>query len=126
MRGPDQGRRAHNLSSRTIGSAQESPQPVASWSVRSVKASRPGALGWRLRGIARQWTVLARHTPMAAASYQDYVQAYMWHTLAASRLTGGEREISVKARDGLVNVMTPAQLTEGPAPRPHVERPVPA
>ncbi len=69
---------------------------------------------------------MARHTPMAAASYQDYVQAYMWHTLAASRLTGGEREISVKARDGLVNVMTPAQLTEGPAPRPHVGRPVPA
>ena len=57
---------------------------------------------------------------------QDYVQAYMWHTLAASRLTGGEREISVKARDGLVNVMTPAQLTEGPAPRPHVGRPAPA
>ena len=54
---------------------------------------------------------------------QDYVQAYMWHTLAASRLTGDEREISVKARDGLVNVMTPAQLTEGPAPRPHVGRP---
>ena len=42
----------------------------------------------------------------------DYVQAYMWHTLAASRLTGDEREISVKARDGLVNVMTPDQIAE--------------
>jgi hypothetical protein len=34
------------------------------------------------------------------------------HTLAASRLTGDEREISVKARDGLVNVMTRDQLAE--------------
>ena len=49
---------------------------------------------------------------------QDYVQAYMWHTLAASRLTGDEREISVKARDGLVNVVTPEQLTERPSASP--------
>ena len=43
---------------------------------------------------------------------QDYVQTYMWHTLAASRLTGDEREISVKARDGLANVMTSDQIAE--------------
>jgi TPR repeat protein len=43
---------------------------------------------------------------------QDYVQAYMWSNLAASRSTGEDREGSVGLRDGVAGRMTADQLAE--------------
>ncbi len=44
---------------------------------------------------------------------QDYVQAYMWYNLAASRLPPGEkRDIAVKSRDDVAEKMNPAQISE--------------
>ncbi len=43
---------------------------------------------------------------------QDYVQAHMWANLAASRLSGEEREGAVEVRDTASEEMTSAQITE--------------
>ena len=43
---------------------------------------------------------------------QDYVQAHMWFNLAASRLTGEERERAVNNRDLAAGLMIPDQLSE--------------
>ena len=43
---------------------------------------------------------------------QDYVQSHMWRNLVASRETGEDRELSVKARDAVASFMTAAQLAE--------------
>ncbi len=44
---------------------------------------------------------------------QDYVQAHMWYTLAASRHPPGKgRDLTVKNRDILAAKMTPAQIAE--------------
>ena len=44
---------------------------------------------------------------------QDYVQAHMWFNLAASRtLPGKDRDFSVKNRDIVAGLMTPAQISE--------------
>ena len=44
---------------------------------------------------------------------QDYVQAHMWYSLAASRLPPGkDRDKPVKNRDIVAKRMTPAQISE--------------
>ncbi len=43
---------------------------------------------------------------------QDYVQSHMWRNLAASRQTGEDRELSVKARDAVASFMTADDLSE--------------
>ena len=43
---------------------------------------------------------------------QDDVQAHMWFNLAASRLTGEQREIAVRGRDSVADRMTPDQLAD--------------
>ena len=43
---------------------------------------------------------------------EDAVQAHMWVTLAASRLTGEDRDQAVGSRDMTANLMTPEQLAE--------------
>ena len=44
---------------------------------------------------------------------QDYAQAHMWVTLAASRLPPGkDRDNAVKKRDIVAERMTPAQIAE--------------
>jgi TPR repeat protein len=46
---------------------------------------------------------------------QDYVQAYKWYTVAAPRFAPNEqsmRERSLKNRDRIAALMTPAQLAE--------------
>jgi len=43
---------------------------------------------------------------------KDYVQAYMWMHLAASRSTGAPAKICAKARDRLAAKMSPAQIAE--------------
>ena len=43
---------------------------------------------------------------------QDDVLAHMWFNLAASRLTGEDRESAVDWRDIVAGRMTPAQLAE--------------
>ena len=43
---------------------------------------------------------------------QDYVQAHMWLSLAASRSAGERRESRVQVRDRTANRMTPTQIGE--------------
>jgi TPR repeat protein len=43
---------------------------------------------------------------------QDYLQAHMWYNLAASGLTGDDREAAVKNRDLLAKTMTSEQIAE--------------
>ncbi len=44
---------------------------------------------------------------------QDYVQAHVWFNLAASRHSPGkDRDLAVKARELLAEIMTPAQFAE--------------
>jgi TPR repeat protein len=43
---------------------------------------------------------------------RDYVQAYKWFTLAASRFPAAEREYAVSFRDLVAAKMTPAQIAE--------------
>jgi len=46
---------------------------------------------------------------------RDYVQSYMWFTLAASRFTAseqGNREMAGSNRDIAASKMTPAQIAE--------------
>jgi len=40
------------------------------------------------------------------------VQAHMWYSLAASRLTGGRRHPAVRERDRVAGLMTSAQIAE--------------
>jgi len=43
---------------------------------------------------------------------QDDVQAHMWSNLAASRMTGEDRERAVENRDRAADQLTPAALNE--------------
>jgi hypothetical protein len=43
---------------------------------------------------------------------QGYVQAHMWFNLAASRLTGEDRERAVRGRDIAADELTPDDLSE--------------
>ena len=43
---------------------------------------------------------------------QDYVQAHMWFNLAASRMTGEDRESVVENRDRVAGLMNPTQIAE--------------
>ena len=43
---------------------------------------------------------------------KDYVQAHKWCNLAASQLTGKDRERSVKNRDDIAKKMTSEQIAE--------------
>jgi hypothetical protein len=71
---------------------------------------------------ARRWYLLAAEQGLASAQYYlgrlyfeskgvqwDPVQAFMWMDLSASQ---GSREF-VRARDALMDVITPAQIAEG-------------
>ena len=56
---------------------------------------------------------------------QDNIEAHMWLNLAASRSSGADRERSVGVRDRVAERMTPADLSEGTAPRAGVARGAP-
>ena len=43
---------------------------------------------------------------------RDFVEAHMWASLAASHLSGAAREQTVTLLDGMVTVMTPAEISE--------------
>ena len=43
---------------------------------------------------------------------QDYVQAYMWYDISAARMTGEERDNTVKLRDRIEGQMTPSQISD--------------
>lgn len=74
---------------------------------------------------AVRWFTLSAKQGLANAQYnlgvmyssgdgvpQDYVLAHMWVNLAASN---GDNETSVKVRDALASLMTPAQIAEAQA-----------
>ena len=58
---------------------------------------------------------------------QDNVEAHMWLNLAASRLTGDQREEAATDRDAVAERMTPADLSEAQrrAREWHAAHPVP-
>ena len=58
---------------------------------------------------------------------QDNIEAHTWLNLAASRLTGEQRERTVTARDRVAEQMTPADLSEAQrrAREWHAAHPVP-
>ena len=43
---------------------------------------------------------------------QDYVQAHIWYSLAASRMAGGHRQHAVDGRDRAAGQMNPTQIAE--------------
>jgi hypothetical protein len=43
---------------------------------------------------------------------QSYLQAHMWHNLAASRMTGDRRDSSVRNRDIIAAKMTAERVAE--------------
>ena len=43
---------------------------------------------------------------------QDFVEAHRWYNLAASRLTGDQREEAATDRDAVAEQMTPVDLSE--------------
>ena len=43
---------------------------------------------------------------------QDYVEAHMWFNLAGAQLAGEDRELAVKARDGVAARMTADQIAD--------------
>ena len=43
---------------------------------------------------------------------QDFVEAHMWANLAASQLSGENRDLAVRHRDDLAAQMTPDQIAE--------------
>ena len=43
---------------------------------------------------------------------KDGVQAHMWFNLAASRMTGADREIAAENRDSVADRMTPEDRSE--------------
>jgi len=55
---------------------------------------------------------LGRYYALGQGVPQDYVQARLWFSLAASRMTGNIRETAVRFRDGIADVMTPDDLSE--------------
>ena len=72
-----------------------------------------------------RWFRLAAEQGYASAQYnlgyaygmgegvpKDYVQGHMWINLAASRLTGEDREQAVEARDSVAQLMIPAKVAE--------------
>ncbi|MEW6489913.1 MAG: hypothetical protein AB1578_18640 [Thermodesulfobacteriota bacterium] len=43
---------------------------------------------------------------------QDYAEAHKWYNLAASGLTGEDRDRAARNRDHVAEKMTPAQIAE--------------
>ena len=58
---------------------------------------------------------------------QDFVEAHRWYNLAASRLTGDQREEAATDRDAVAERMTPADLSEAQrrAREWHAAHPIP-
>ncbi len=64
------------------------------------------------QGHAGAMTNLGAMYSQGRGVVQDYVQSHMWRNLAASRQTGEDRELSVKARDAVASFMTADDLSE--------------
>ena len=64
------------------------------------------------QGDASAMTNLGAMYSQGRGVVQDYVQSHMWRNLAASRQTGEDRELSVKARDAVASFMTADDLSE--------------
>ena len=82
------------------GVPQDDVEAVIWWR----KAAEQGH-AWALATLGASY-VAGRGVP------QDNVEAHMWLNLAASRLSGADRELAVTERDDLATRMTPADLSE--------------
>jgi len=81
---------------------------VPQWDVEAVHWYRPAAE----QGHARAMSNLGVMYDTGRGVRQDYVEAHMWFNLAASRLTGEQREIAVRGRDSVADRMTRDQIAE--------------
>jgi hypothetical protein len=97
-----------------IGTTDLDAQRPVIWNVGAIAASgRPGSLEL-FRKINGQ-NNLGTMYEQGQGVLQDYVQAHVWYSLAASCLNASEkeaRERAVKNRDAVAAKMTPAQLAE--------------
>ena len=73
---------------------------------------RPDGRTGRARGDAEAQFNLGVRYSNGRGVPQDDVQAHMWFNLAASRLTGEQREIAVRGRDSVADRMTPEDRSE--------------
>jgi hypothetical protein len=64
------------------------------------------------QGVAEAQHRLGSIYATGAGVPKDYVQAHMWFNLAVSRLTGEDREDSVRLRDLIADQLTPDDLSE--------------
>ncbi len=70
---------------------------------------------WRARaaqGDAKAQYILGGMYDKGHGVPQDYVAAYKWYNLAASRLTGETRQAAVNNRESVAALMTSAQIAE--------------
>ena len=74
----------------------------------ALRWARPAAE----QGEARAQFLVGLMYDLGQAVPQDYVQAHMWYNLAASSLTGENRETAAVNRDRLADKMTPEDLAK--------------
>ena len=75
---------------------------AVTWSRRAAEQSHAGA----------QIYLWMSYDSGLGVPQQDYVEAHMWANLAASQLTGSERERAVALRDSTAERMTTPDLSE--------------
>ena len=64
------------------------------------------------QGVADAQYLVALMYSLGRGVQQDYVQANMWFSLAASRSAGERRESRVQVRDTVAGLTTPTQIAE--------------
>ena len=89
---------------------------AVSWYREAAEHGQPQAL-WYLGDMYREGLGVP----------QDFVEAHRWYNLAASRLTGDQREEAATDRDAVAEQMTPVDLSEARhrAREWHAAHPVP-
>jgi len=85
-----------------------SVSPGYSKAKEALRWARPAAE----QGEATAQVMLGLMYDLGQAVPQDYIQAHMWYNLAASSLTGENREQAARNRDRLAIVMTPEDIAE--------------
>ena len=77
-----------------------------------VQAQTPDLRALAEQGDAVAQLVLGVMYGNGEGTPQDFVEAHMWANLAASQLSGEDRDLAVRHRDGLAAQMTPDQIAE--------------
>ena len=95
-----------------LGSVTALVYPTVGVCRRMMPKPSPGT-AWRpRRATPGRWLPSGASYDTGRGVPQDNVEAHTWLNLAASRLTGEQREEVVTARDRVTERMTPADLSE--------------